>query len=89
MLGFTTTINLKTREIKTTFAFGKGVRTFAFEYVAPGSRPTVSLGDALKVAAEDMANQVHERLAEIEFLYSELRPAAPPLSEEDDANRTL
>ena len=26
MLGFTTTINLKTREIKTTFAFGKGER---------------------------------------------------------------
>jgi hypothetical protein len=87
MLEFTATINLKTREIKTTF--GEQVRTFAFEYVAPGSRPTVSLGDALKVAAEDMANQVHEHLAEIEFLYSELRPAAPPLSEEDDANRTL
>lgn len=54
MLAYTTEINVKTREVKTTF--GKEVRTFCYN----GSNFT--LLDALKVAAEDFHNQLLELL---------------------------
>lgn len=57
MLGYTTTINLKERVVKTTFM--KETRTWVF------NDTTFTLVDALKVAAEDIANQVWEFLASV------------------------
>jgi len=54
MLGFTTEIDLKRHEVRTTF--GKTVRTFAFD------DDKFLLVEALKVAAEDINNQVLQLL---------------------------
>ena len=57
MLGYLTEVNLKTKEVRTTFR--KEVRTFGF------NDTTFPMVEALKVSAEDMANQIREFLAEL------------------------
>ena len=57
MLGYLAEVNLKTKEVRTTFR--KEVRTFYF------SDTRFSLLEALKVSVGDMHNQIHEFLAEL------------------------
>jgi len=57
VLGYLTEVNLKTKEVRTTFR--KEVRTFYF------SDTRFPLVEALKVSVDDMHNQIREFLAEL------------------------